>query len=1296
MRLSPQQSTPTVERAPEQASSRPSNPATSTNRYAQGDSQLVQNFLPVLQAKNTTYNAPVQIPANSILGQWRTQLAIALKNPDFQNWIKEKGIAPASIVIFPDTNAISASINHQRVTFNLNDNSGWSTVAGPILAASKVITSGGTDTVHYDDAFSDTTDLGKVALFYGLPDMTKAEVDELKRTGAFPSNTQTGAYNSPAARDEQALVVQQRAVANIYARHERSTHPVPPGDARLVEGFTTQWQKKVSGGKQELVSVPPETILGQWLGLYQKHLEQPVFQHWLNEQGIDLASMRVVPATGTMTATVNGETKTFSLTDNSGWRQVSGPLLDAGKVIAPEPGQSLFVSFANGETATSMKVIAKFYAEPTPPDADTSRQRISQLNREKTFNAPENDKQSPQALEVQRSRAEKFYTEAPQKLAFTKLASDMARAIPDIRSLAKGVAEDIIKKALPDQQNVDADKLWLIQGGTAESSHPDASRSGWFFSGEPTRAETLTDAVIRNFSDAEWAPGNYDSGGGIFKDGPGQGKKNGYGAHNEFPLTPSVFMKGVWDADFQSLMSKKIDEFWDTQGDSYRTVAKGNFVYEARQQLKAFEAKTPEQKTLQPDEHKFTRDDYRLVMKAINNVPVDENTPVTLEQLQAEAPAKGKLRAHAFDINGWGSSDIIRFAEFDDGQGNYQNNRRDGKQVLYIPGANPAFLRFDSLNKMDDWVVEQAKDPKKREALTSHFSLKNRQDGVTFLGKSGVDSSLAHLANGDWRNSEGITIDRSDVKIEGDIFSYLKEQAKARMTSDADSTIKSDSEVSRDTALKTTAVAASLLGKLALLAAPVAAAAGLAGIVEISLGAEKTASGDTQAERKDGAWKTFDGALNTLFSANARGGAGKDPFALPEDELPSLSEQAPDVQGGIPTEEPVAGTSSTARRPSTTPGIVQPQTPSTSLIKMSEHAVANGERLIEGASPDALGVYRIQNKFGTYKHFVRYTDETGNSKVFEIESRYKTGDSITSIISPRTGRAVMRINAARNGEWMRAPGDGGMPKFWKWGRPASPPASEVKIPDKISDNFLNIEGNKIPEAQELDKYLKFKEETHYEFSVRNEEIDSVLKTRFGVSWTIKEDNFSVDPTERATSSSYGTSNYSSIFIQDINRNPYTIITKNPEGTSTVNLDGTGASAEGIKAARVNQFEAAIPDADLRAKISEVAHQGSVAPATITLNLPGESELTDGYTFKADDTHYYIDYAPGSDKTTVRVVSKGHLSNADQDLTHVPNVEVSITRTFTITESNEIDNRFAIGKEAPSRVEVSVITPLSSS
>ncbi|WP_017477760.1 dermonecrotic toxin domain-containing protein [Pseudomonas sp. PAMC 26793] len=1037
-------------------------------------------------------------------------------------------------------------------------------------------------------------------------------------------------------------------------------------------------QRKAEGHPPGLVKVPAQTVLGQWLELYRSQLEHPVIQGWMREQNIDPSTLSVVPSTGAMSANVNGVKKDFSLTDGSGWAQVSGPLLASAQVIVPVAGQTLRIRSDENTVEVSARVVANFYGIPLPANLAQGRTQIRQLEHSQSFGAIAADDRlrpanlrSAQALEIQKRNAEASYAAAPQKLAFTRLASNMANAYPSVRDEAKKWAGELVER-LTGEKNVDVDTLYFNRFRHAQSASPGTATGAMHMNEEPFYSKPLPDALLDNFSEHDQIPGQLDTEAGIYKAGTGESTKGGYGAHNQFPLAPSTLMHESWKTDFQTHMSKKIDQFWKAHGEDYRTVLKGKFVQQARQQLNEYDVKTPLEKKLMPAEHQFTQEDYNLVMKAASNLPQDKNAPLTVSQLQAEAPAKDQVRAYPFDINGWGSSDIIRFSALDDKQYNYQNNRRDGTQILYIPGAKPAFLRFPSLDKMDEWVVEQAKDPKKREALASHFSLYNRQDGGA-LGKFGVDSSLAHLGNGDWSKMEGETIDRNYVRIEGDVFSHMRDQAKERMTSDADIAIKSNSEVTRDSWLNDISAAAKLVAPIAPAGAPVAAAAVTLGVTELALGAEKSASGDTQAERSNGAWKAFDGALNTLFSAGASAKV-EVPFAIPRENGTTL----PSQETSLPSLEGRAGRG--------LPNRLQPS----QAGNISGHAVADGDQLIANSTPNAKGIYQIKDGNGVDQWLIRHTDDTGVSKVYEIRGDFKLSDDYVQIIDPVSRKPVMTVHHTNDGDWVRASGKGG----WPWSRNSSSSSSIDQLPPSpIARNF-EVEGLETKGAEKIDEYLMFDENVKYEYAVQNtRQVKGVVtEKKFQVSWQLEEDNFTVLDSEKAKPTALGTGDYSDSFVKDIHRFDYSVINKEKPELS-MDLSSTAATEDELKAGRLQQFENIVPDPLMRARISEVAHQGSLAPATHYINGT-ESGLKDGYYLSGGETKFTIEYDPVDNSAQVSVISKNPISNPDQDLMRVPGVEITTKRTFTIRESNEIEresNPYVIDKHAPSTLQISVLT-----
>lgn len=440
-----------------------------------------------------------------------------------------------------------------------------------------------------------------------------------------------------------------------------------------------------------------------------------------------------------------------------------------------------------------------------------------------------------------------------EKNRYSQLMRATHDALPRVREEAKKWAEAILFNLIG--THVDADTVYLnrFQGGGNSA----ATLNGWEWTvQEPWRSLKLPDALLSNFSEDDWLPGNMDAHSGLYTVGAGQSTKGGYGAHNQFPVLPSAVMHAAWKTDFQALFTHKQQVFWADHGQDYRATLKGGFVAQARQQLQA-------------GEPGFTRDDYQWVMSAVANLPLDEKAPLTVDQLQATTPVKGVVRTHLLDINGRPSTDILRFSAAD-----------HTTQILYIPGHAPAFMRFNSIADVDEWGKVQGSDPDKRKALASHFSLRDRQDEdvgfwsnfAAFISgdrqsRIGVDSALKYLGNDYWSHHEGVVIDSGHLLVEGDIFSVIKDNTQRRMASDADVAIKSNSEVTRDTWLNDLTAAAGLMAKFAVIGEPlVVGTAVVVGVAQTALGTEKAISGDTQAERQQGTSSALDGALNTLFS----------------------------------------------------------------------------------------------------------------------------------------------------------------------------------------------------------------------------------------------------------------------------------------------------------------------------------------------------------------------------------------------------------------------------------------------
>lgn len=896
---------------------------------AKADAEVVQTLA---KATDQQADASMQVSPLSTLGQWLTQLRSALSSPAFQDFIRDNRFVASSIQFHPGDSSVSGLVDGKWVKIPFSNGSISNAAILTLAIAEAVVIGGGQPTpLSYPEVMSGTLKTSMVKAFYDASFKSILKSEKARGPQALASHRRVvgDIYDRDNLGKELKLIrarldasritlntlphVLASSLVNIHPGSTYSQlHTTEPGasasvesvlktlgkrlpenreqvdalvtfltggaelfseETLLVTGYSRALRRAAEGLSEETATVPSHSSLGRWLEAYRGLFNHVAVQEWLVRQNVDPGTVKVVPSTGQATAMVDGSPKTFELPDDSGWASIAGPILTIGKVIVPGSEQSLQMPRLSRFIDVPLGIVAGFYNEPPSSTVAQARERADYLVERGAFDSvlasPEH---SIPSLKKHEGQAAIYYDRlvraTAEKATFENIADTTGKALPNPRAEAKKLAEAIILKLTG--KTVDADSIYHNRFGAVR-------RSEEFNHPRIISSLRLPDALLKNFSEADGVPGMLDATSGLYTDAAG------YGEHHKFALAPSSVMKESWKTDMQSNFTAKLGDFWGKHRDDYRTVVKGEFIAQARQQLKAYEAKTPAEKSKLADEHKFTVDDYRLVITAASNISVAQDAPVTVEQLKASTSTRGLVRAHALDINGYGSSDIVRFTAQDDGQYLFLNGRRDGRQVLYVPGGDPAFVRFDSLEKMDQWIVDQAKDPDKRKALASHFSLYDRQDGISYYG---VDTSLAKLGTDAWDPLEGITIDRGNIIIHGDVFKHITDATEKRMSSDADTVIKSNSEVIRDTWLNDISVAAGLLAKFAPAGAIVAGVATSAAIAETALGIEKSVSGDTLAERKDGAVKAVDGALNSLFSVGASS-VPEDPFIQPSTRAPS-------------------------------------------------------------------------------------------------------------------------------------------------------------------------------------------------------------------------------------------------------------------------------------------------------------------------------------------------------------------------------------------------------------------------
>lgn len=258
-----------------------------------------------------------------------------------------------------------------------------------------------------------------------------------------------------------------------------------------------------------------------------------------------------------------------------------------------------------------------------------------------------------------------------------------------------------------------------------------------------------------------------------------------------------------------------LDTYWEESRADWPVLARYAFVQQARHAL---------------DTGVLTRDQYRLVMKGgAPRVPLDG--PVTLDQLRTGLP-DGSVGTCRFDINGYPASNLVRFVG------------ADGSEVMYVPGGDPVFVAAKDERELRQWVVEQTKDAEKLDALLSHFSIYDNQDGTFWTG---VKQGLENIGNGTWR-ADDKAIDHGKAAIDGDVFEDMRTQTEGRLRDDARMQASTAWDAWR-TRINRTASVLAPLGYIPLFAIPIQLGTGIAGV---GTGIDQAVRGRTTEERKSG------------------------------------------------------------------------------------------------------------------------------------------------------------------------------------------------------------------------------------------------------------------------------------------------------------------------------------------------------------------------------------------------------------------------------------------------------------
>ncbi|AIR87889.1 hypothetical protein LK03_00945 [Pseudomonas cremoricolorata] len=313
-----------------------------------------------------------------------------------------------------------------------------------------------------------------------------------------------------------------------------------------------------------------------------------------------------------------------------------------------------------------------------------------------------------------------------------------------------------------------------------------------------------------------------------------------YGPDNQIELDPATFQRAVWDADLQGKYIGYLRRFWSQHESIYHLMLKGNVV---RATL------------LQREEGSLSEAHAQLVL---NSMMLHANTSWSGTSMRyfVDNPMSARHQVRPLQIHGYTATDIISFQK----QG-------EDAVVLYIPGNASPLHGFASVQELREWIGHTCRDPRKRAVLASHFSRKDRRDGVFY---SGVDTALRGLGAYPERldDTTGLWSLSSTINLAASLYPYtfsrVRDAIKSRLYSDADYDITTQADYQRKQVAYGLGTATNVVGAIALVVPALDTVAAALGVALLAVGAGQMIAAKDATEVVQGGQRLAFGLLNAL------------------------------------------------------------------------------------------------------------------------------------------------------------------------------------------------------------------------------------------------------------------------------------------------------------------------------------------------------------------------------------------------------------------------------------------------
>ncbi len=330
-----------------------------------------------------------------------------------------------------------------------------------------------------------------------------------------------------------------------------------------------------------------------------------------------------------------------------------------------------------------------------------------------------------------------------------------------------------------------------------------------------------------------------------------------FGPLTQIALRPAEFKKWVWELEFKDQYRDYINRAWPSDA-----VIVAPAAYALRTSVKAAFVMTA---YLQRQENTLTQKGLELAMQAAGLAPDQQWEHLTIEQLRAPTRVPQTVEVARLVLYRYTAIDIWSY-------------RCGSRILLYIPGNSSPVHDFADAKALRDWIVEQGKDPDKKQALAAHFAEDDREDSTFHAGVLTALDGMAVFPEKHWLtknagffNNDGYWDPADYVSFERapsgtDPFAQLvltmKRSAQASIE-----TIRDDAQVNRDNLSAVVEPIVQWVNKFGPLALFVPGGEGLlalAGLIDAGYGLNQAVNGKNPDDRSAGVTRTVFGLLNAL------------------------------------------------------------------------------------------------------------------------------------------------------------------------------------------------------------------------------------------------------------------------------------------------------------------------------------------------------------------------------------------------------------------------------------------------